>query len=561
MLRALYLLLILICVVPTIPGLVGVFASAFSYIPPLKLYSVNLSGFTQVWAWSGVWKSIGLTIVTALVSLVLTIVITFSILSSAWGQSLWSKVEASLSPMLAIPHVAFTIGLAFLLSPTGVIARLVEPVLGNDIFGWFVRDPFGIGLILALTLKEIPFLLLMSIPTLKQLRVDESRKVAYSLGYDSSAFWWKCVFPQWLEKIRFPVIAIIAFSASVVDVSLIIGPTNPPTFSVLVFQWFSEPDLSLMPRAAAGALLLFIICTALILIVRAIEWLLLKKIRDWQFSGRRTISLPGKSLYLTVGGLFIATLLTTLVWSIAKRWRFPDLVPSSTSLQFWGTELPGITPIITESLNIAFVSATVALVLALIAHEYRIKYRLAIPSYVIAIPMLVPQLSLLFGMQVTTLYISSDYYYLWVVWSHVFFAFPYIYLSLDGPWRSFNPAYMHTASSLGKSPINAWLKVKLPQLYSAVLYAWAIGTSVSLAQYLPTLMLGNGRISTLTTEAVALASGYDRRVTAIYAIWQTLVPFIIFAAVVLINRQNGVKIKTKGIIINHEPISKEPHRL
>ncbi|MCV5737738.1 ABC transporter permease, partial [Escherichia coli] len=68
--------------------------------------------------------------------------------------------------------------------------------------------------------------------------------------------------------------------------------------------------------------------------------------------------------------------------------------------------------------------------------------------------------------------------------------------------------------------MQAWLKVKLPILLPAIAFAWAIGISVSLAQYLPTLVLGAGRISTITTEAVALSSGFDRRVTAIYAIWQ-----------------------------------------
>jgi ABC-type uncharacterized transport system YnjBCD permease subunit len=34
-----------------------------------------------------------------------------------------------------------------------------------------------------------------------------------------------------------------------------------------------------------------------------------------------------------------------------------------------------------------------------------------------------------------------------------------------------------------------------------------VGFSVSIAQYLPTLWLGAGRIPTLTSEAVALSSG------------------------------------------------------
>ena len=55
--------------------------------------------------------------------------------------------------------------------------------------------------------------------------------------------------------------------------------------------------------------------------------------------------------------------------------------------------------------------------------------------------------------------------------------------------------------------------------------AAAIGIAVSVAQYLPTLFMGAGRIATLTTEAVTLSSGSDRRVTGVYASLQAALPF------------------------------------
>ena len=150
--------------------------------------------------------------------------------------------------------------------------------------------------------------------------------------------------------------------------------------------------------------------------------------------------------------------------------------------------------------------------------------------------MLIPQLSILFGLQVVTLSINSDLYWVWTVWAHVFFAFPFVYLALDGPWRSYNLNYTKAALSLGKSPLSVFFTIKARLLFPAICYAWAVGASVSLAQYLPTLMLGAGRIATITTEAVALSSGFDRRVTAIYAIWQALLPFVFFSGALLLSR-------------------------
>ncbi|MGR5542553.1 thiamine ABC transporter permease, partial [Vibrio campbellii] len=58
MLRLSYFFVVAICMLPTIPGLIGVAVSAMSYIPPLGLDSPSLNGFTQVFEWQGVSKSI-----------------------------------------------------------------------------------------------------------------------------------------------------------------------------------------------------------------------------------------------------------------------------------------------------------------------------------------------------------------------------------------------------------------------------------------------------------------------------------------------------------------------
>lgn len=571
MLRLLYLAVLIICIAPTIPGMVGMFASAFAYIPPLGLSKPSLVGFSAAFDWSGIGHSIWLTVSTTLISSYLALFATFAILQSCWQTKAWQKIENSLAPLMALPHVAFAIGFAFLFSPTGIMVRALESGLalfsihvdGN----WnvpLIQHQSGVGLIAVLALKEITFFLLMSMPVLAQLRIKQTTQMAHSLGYNDNQLWWKCILPQWLSKMRFPLFAVLAFSASVVDVALVVGPTNPPTFAVLVWQWFNEPNLTLLPRAGAGAAILFALCSAMIAFARTLEWLLVKQCRQWQFSGRYGIALPGKSMFATLSITALICFPILLIWSFAQRWKFPDLLPSRWSERFWQTEWSSVLPTISNSVAIATVSATIALLLAIITHEYRLKHKSHVPSFMIAIPLLVPQISLLFGIQVASLLIGADYYYLWVCWAHVFFAFPYVFLSLDGPWRSYDERYTLSALSLGKSPLRTWLQVKAPIVFPAIIYAWAIGVSVSLAQYLPTLVLGAGRISTITTEAVALSSGYDRRVTAIYALWQALLPFVFFFFAYLLKQHQRRKIgqiKPVRTAVRHDARSRKSHHL
>ncbi|MFM2589600.1 ABC transporter permease [Vibrio sp. TBV020] len=565
MLRAAYLLVFVVCIAPIFPGFIGVLLSSFGYVPPVGLSDFSVAAYWQVFDWSGVATSIALTVFSSLTSTYLSCLFCFAILQSLWLNKHWRKVEALLSPLLAMPHVAFAIGFAFLFSPTGMIARLFAQSFGIELdttqASWFVNDPYALGLALALSFKEVPFLLLMSIPVLQQLKLDKTYQVSTALGYSPAQLWWKVVFPQWLSKMRFALFAVMAYGASVVDLSLILGPTNPPTFAVLVWQWFNDPDLSLIPRAAAGAVLLFALASGLLLLIVAIEKGLTRQFGDWQFSGRHGIHLPGKTLFTLSASLAAIMFPIMLIWSFAHRWRFPDLLPSRYSERFWQNEWTNIIPSISQSLWIALATAFIALFFGIIAHEYRIKHKLHLPSYIIALPMLIPQLSILFGLQVSTLYLSGDSYYLWVIWSHVFFAFPFVYLALNGPWQSYDQNYTRAALSLGKSPMYVFLKIKGRLLLPAILYAWAVGASVSLAQYLPTLMLGGGRIATITTEAVALSSGFDRRVTAIYAIWQAILPFVFFSSAIVLGRlllrRPQYQQKTKDTVA-HDVMSRKP---
>jgi len=78
--------------------------------------------------------------------------------------------------------------------------------------------------------------------------------------------------------------------------------------------------------------------------------------------------------------------------------------------------------------------------------------------------------------------------------------------------------------------------VRMPMLLAPVLTAVAVGFAVSVGQYLPTLLAGGGRVATLTTEAVALAAGGDRRAIGVYGLAQTATAMVPFLAALLIPR-------------------------
>ena len=120
--------------------------------------------------------------------------------------------------------------------------------------------------------------------------------------------------------------------------------------------------------------------------------------------------------------------------------------------------------------------------------------------------------------------------------AHTVFVLPYVFLSLGDPYRRLDGRYARVAMALGASDNRSFWRVRLPLLLTPVLTAAAVGIAVSVGQYLPTLLIGAGRVQTLTTEAVALAAGGNRRVIGIYALLQTGAVILGFGLALIVPR-------------------------
>jgi putative thiamine transport system permease protein len=221
------------------------------------------------------------------------------------------------------------------------------------------------------------------------------------------------------------------------------------------------------------------------------------------------------------------------LWSVATRWRYPDVLPMGLTLDTWLRHAGGLAWPVSATLIVAAVAASgaLALVLGCLENEQRHGLHPTVRAlWLLYLPLLVPQVSFLFGFQVLLDAIGIDGTWAGLVWSHLLFVLPYVFLSLADPWRALDERYARSALCLGASPARVFWRIKLPMLIRPVLFAAAVGVAVSVAQYLPTLFAGAGRFATLTTEAVTLSTGGDRRVIGVYAFLQALLPLAAFAA-------------------------------
>ncbi|HTO82440.1 MAG TPA: ABC transporter permease subunit [Methylomirabilota bacterium] len=528
---------------PVGAGLLGTWLPAFGWLPSLGGHTITLAPWGALLAAPELPGALRLTLTTGLLASVASFCITIGFCAAAHGTYAFRAIERLLAPVLAMPHAAVALGLAFLIAPSGWLARLLSPWAT----GWLappalatVQDPWGLALTLGLVAKEVPYLLLMTIAASAQVEAKESLAIARSLGYGPTTAWLKGVLPRVYPQIRMPIYAVLAYSLSVVDMALILAPATPPPLAPLLLRWFAAPDLDQRFTAAAGATLQFL------LVVGAIAaWRLLEAVAAWV--GRRSIAGGRRGgggyvprAFATAGMIILlalaaGSLAANAIWSLADRWRFPAPLPTAWTLATWqrhASNLGGLA-LTTVTVGIAATAAALALALGCLENEKRHALRFSNRGlWLIYTPLLVPQVSFLFGLQVLLVSIHLDGTWVGLVWSHLLFVLPYVFLSLADPYRSLDDRYARSALCLGATPNRVFWRVKLPMLRQPALVALAVGFAVSAAQYLPTLFAGAGRFDTLTTEAVGLAAGADRRVIGVYALVQALLPLLAFALAV-----------------------------
>lgn len=455
-----------------------------------------------------------------LVAVVVTVLATMVIMVSSFSIS-----TGGLRSIIAIPNLAFTVGVLWLITPTGWLWRLI-PGFEVQLFD----RQYLLTFMVILLLKEIPFLLFMSHRALQQIPHQKWLLIGQAQGHSRTRTWWLIVIPALLKRLRFPLMVITVYSFSVIDIALLAAPQLPSTLAVQVFEW----QLNFTPEARrlayTGGLLLLVLSALLCLAVVGQEYL----VRQWarlrlassvSATERMALKLAQglRTLPVITQLLGILALAALIAQSVSRGWFYPAILPAQWTLSGWLQEWPYIWPGVLSAFIIAAIVGVLSLVLAVLMLELRRKYQWRYLTIWVLLPLLVPQILLVLSWQHLTNYSGSAFsYWLWVIWSHVPFSVAYTYLVLAPQEQAFDQRYLLVARAAGYSFWRSWWRVKRPLLAGPLHLSLALAMFISITQYVPTLLMGGGRVATVTTDLMAASSGINTQLAAIYALMQWL---------------------------------------
>lgn len=158
---------------------------------------------------------------------------------------------------LPVPHLVAAAAALLILGQSGLLARvafLLGWIGGPGDMPALVYDRAGIGVILALLWKEIPFLTLVAGSVLAT-RGDALETAARRLGASRWEAFRRVTWPTLWRGMLPAVVVVFTFVAGSWEVAVLLAPSDPLALPLLTLERYTDADLSRRPDAFALTLL------------------------------------------------------------------------------------------------------------------------------------------------------------------------------------------------------------------------------------------------------------------------------------------------------------------
>ena len=233
-------------------GLVSAVVQSVGYMPAIGQTRVSLDAYREVLTGGDFLDSFLLTVYIAGVSTAVSTVL--AVLAAMTLRRSSGRLSAVVFQLpITIPHLLAAVGIALVVSQTGLGARLAAALglIGQPReFPALLYDRYSAGIILTYVWKEVPFVALVVLAALRGV-AGELEDVARTLGANTWQRFWYVVFPVISPGIVAASLLVFAFTFGAFEVPYLLGRTYPTILPVMAYNEYKDVELSARPVAMA----------------------------------------------------------------------------------------------------------------------------------------------------------------------------------------------------------------------------------------------------------------------------------------------------------------------
>lgn len=250
----------------------------------------------------------------------------------------------------------------------------------------------------------------------------------------------------------------------------------------------------------------------------------------------------GRLLVAAIVATVVLPIVPLLVWSVSGTWRYPALVPQRFSARGWGLVLGSeVLGALLTSLLIAVCVAVLACAIGLPAGRaiglYQFRGRRLVQFLLLA-PVIVPGLAVTLGLQVFFVRFGLSDTVAGVVLVQLMPTVPYAAILLGASFANLDTDFESQARTLGAGPVTTLVRVTLPLMRPALVTAGLLTFLISWSEYVLTLLVGGGRVTTLPLLLFASISSSDRTAAAALGMLVIAPPVVLVVAAARLLRRH-----------------------
>ena len=231
--------------------------------------------------------------------------------------------------------------------------------------------------------------------------------------------------------------------------------------------------------------------------------------------------------------LIILPFVPLIFTSISFDFRWPDIFPEHFTMRaikyvFYDNPntYEAILTTFTIGISVIIIDLILAIPASLALERYEFKGK-SIMKIILFAPIIIPPFTAIMGIYIVFIKLGLTESVFGVVLAHILPTLPYMVKAMMVSFNTLDVALEQQAALLGASAIKRFYYIVLPHLLPSILAGASLTFLVSASQYLVTLLVGGGKVVTLSIIMIPFINGGDKAIGSVYS--------LVFSFIALIN--------------------------